>query len=395
MFERILVPIDNSSHSEHSAEMAIALAEKFNSKLVGCHVYAARLHDARFRQMEAGLPDRYQEKNELRRQRQIHDSLITTGLQTISESYLDVFTTRCQQSGVSCERRVIEGTNYAGLVKEAEAGEYDLVVMGDRGLGAVEGSLIGSVCERVTRQVRCDVLVTKNRLPLDRGVIVAVDGSAQSRAGLKAALNIAKAFDAEVEAVSVFDPNFHIAAFRSLAGVLSEEASKIFRFQEQERLHEEVIHNGLEKIYQGHLDAAATFARTEGIELKTTLLAGKPFQQILRYLQERKPSLLAVGRFGIHRTDSLDIGSTAENLLRLSACNILISNGEESLPETPSHLKEAIEVSWTQEAEARLENVPAFARAMARRAIEDYALRHGYPAVTPEVMTEARGKMGM
>ncbi|MBI2936394.1 MAG: PCP reductase family protein [Chloroflexi bacterium] len=47
---------------------------------------------------------------------------------------------------------------------------------------------------------------------------------------------------------------------------------------------------------------------------------------------------------------------------------------------------------WTEEAEKRLENVPAFARGMARKAIERYALEEGYDRITPEVMDGAREK---
>jgi hypothetical protein len=32
---------------------------------------------------------------------------------------------------------------------------------------------------------------------------------------------------------------------------------------------------------------------------------------------------------------------------------------------------------------------------MARKAIEDYAREHGYHEITTDVMTEARGEMGM
>jgi Proto-chlorophyllide reductase 57 kD subunit len=39
--------------------------------------------------------------------------------------------------------------------------------------------------------------------------------------------------------------------------------------------------------------------------------------------------------------------------------------------------------------------VPAFIRPMARKAIERYAEGKGYPAVTEDVMDEARGVMGM
>ena len=90
-FKTILIPVDNSEHSNFAIDMGISLAKKFDSTLIGNHVYAARLHDQRFTQMESGLPPEYQEPQELKRQRNIHDSLITKGLQIISDSYLDYF----------------------------------------------------------------------------------------------------------------------------------------------------------------------------------------------------------------------------------------------------------------------------------------------------------------
>ncbi len=395
MYRRILVPVDNSLYSDFSVRLAVDLGGKLGAHLVGCHVYAARLHDDRFRQMETGLPPRYQGNDELQRQRQVHDSLISKGLQLISDSYLDPFEETCRQAGVCCQRRVVEGTNYVELAKEAENNGCDLVTIGIRGLGAVEESVIGGVCERVVRKVRCAVLVAKNASPLNGSIVAAVDGSPRSLAGLRAAVALGKAFGAPVEVVAAFDPYFHGMAFRSLAGVLSEEAGKVFRFREQERLHDEIIHDGLRKLYESHLESAVTFARSQGLAVTSTLLAGKAFQKVLHHVRERRASLLVIGRFGAHHTGNADIGSTTENLLRLAPCHVLIANGEEQQAVADVPVKEAAPVPWTREAEAKLQRVPPFARGMARNAIDDYARRHGYAEVTPEVMDEARGKMGM
>ena len=54
-----------------------------------------------------------------------------------------------------------------------------------------------------------------------------------------------------------------------------------------------------------------------------------------------------------------------------------------------------IGVTWTAEAEARLERIPSFIRAMARRSIERFAEGKGYPSVTESVMDEARAVFGM
>lgn len=49
-------------------------------------------------------------------------------------------------------------------------------------------------------------------------------------------------------------------------------------------------------------------------------------------------------------------------------------------------------VVWTEEGEKRLENVPAFVRGMARKAIERYAIEEGYDEITLDVMDRARAK---
>ena len=117
---------------------------------------------------------------------------------------------------------------------------------------------------------------------------------------------------------------FHYTAFNNIAGVLSEEAGKLFRFKEQEKLHEEIIDKGLAKIYQDHLNTAKRVAEADGLEITTTLLSGKPYEQILKYINDTSPSLLVIGRLGVHSANGLDIGSNTENLLRFAPCNILI-----------------------------------------------------------------------
>jgi nucleotide-binding universal stress UspA family protein len=101
----------------------------------------------------------------------------------------------------------------------------------------------------------------------------------------------------------------------------------MFRFKDQEKLHDEIIDDGLGKIYRDYLDRAVRMGQDEGVAVKSALLAGKAYDEIKKYLENKPPSLLVVGRFGAHKTDEQDIGSTAENLLRLAPCNVLISGG--------------------------------------------------------------------
>ena len=92
----------------------------------------------------------------------LHGSLINLGLKLISDSYLDVFRKKCQEANVPHEGLLLEGKNYYELIKEVRKNGYDLVILGVVGLGAVKGSMIGSVCERVVRRINTDVLIVKN-----------------------------------------------------------------------------------------------------------------------------------------------------------------------------------------------------------------------------------------
>jgi nucleotide-binding universal stress UspA family protein len=387
VYRKIYVPLDNSDHSNAAIEVAVRLAQATEAKLVGCHVYAARMHDVRFKQMEYTLPDEYQQEQELERQRKIHDSLITRGLQLISDSYLEVMKAACDHAGLPLEYKTFDGKNWECLVDDINDSDYDLVIMGALGMGAVKDSMVGSVTDRVLRRIRVDSLVIRDTHPFrddasDR-IVVAIDGSPQSFASLRTALELARVFEKTVEAVSVYDPYLHYAMFNGIVDVLSAEASKVFRFKEQEQLHEEIIDTGLAKIYESHLRVAESLARDEGVDIKTTLLDGKAFKKVLQYVRQDPPWLLLMGRIGVHSAAEMDIGSNSDNLLRLAPVSVLLSS-RTLVP--PIDLQAEASVTWTEEAEARMEKVPAAFRAITRTAICRYAMERGHSIISSSII---------
>jgi len=393
MYKSIYIPVDNSDYSNTAIDIGMMLAKQYGSKVIGSHAYAAKLHDRRFKQMEAGLPEEYHDENELERQRKIHDSLITRGLEIITDSYLDIIDQKANESNVPMERVSLEGKNYKVLVQDIVKNGYDLVILGALGVGAVRESVIGSVCERTIRRVRkSDIFVVKETAapkPGDLGkIVVAVDGSHHSFGGFKTALALAKTYKMEMEVISAFDPYYHYAVFNSISGVLNEEAGKVFRFKEQEKLHEEVIDSGLAKIYQSHLEVCSKLAEDAGVTIKTSLLDGKPFEKVLQYVKKERPWLLVIGRIGAHSDDEMDVGSNTENLVRMAPCNILVSN-RTYIP--PIDAIAEYTVAWTEEASKRMEKVPIFARGVAKTAVYRYAIEKGYSIITNSVVDGAMG----
>jgi nucleotide-binding universal stress UspA family protein/rubrerythrin len=387
MYKEIYVPVDNSDYSNQACVIGVDVARQFGGRVAGCHAYAAKMHDVRFRQMESGLPEEFRDEDEMQRQRKIHDQLITKGLEIITDSYIDVLEPLCEKYDVELVRRSLEGKNFKVIVEDVNDGDYDLVVIGAMGMAAVKDTVLGTVTERVVRRLtKADTLIVKDldRSPFEH-IVVAVDGSPKSLGGLKRAIELAREFGGTVEAISVFDPYFHYAMFHSIAGVLSSKAQKVFRFKEQEKLHEEIIDSGLAKIYTAHLEIARKIAADEGVDLKTTLLAGKPFEQTMKYVNEVNPTLVVMGRIGYHSDDEMDIGGNTENMMRYLNTNVLVGNYEYQAPDLYTAEEH---MTWTNEALERLDRIPGFVVGMATGAIIRYAVEKGYTVITSGVIDE-------
>jgi nucleotide-binding universal stress UspA family protein len=391
-YKSILLAVDSSEHSDKATNEAVKLAKLCDAKITATHVYAAKLHDIRFRQMEGGLPEQYRREKELEKQRETHDDLITRGLSIITDSYLIQVQKACDNANINYENCPLEGKNYRELTQETNNGNYDLLVMGSLGVGAIAGSKLGSVCERVSRRTNIDTLIIKQlENNVDKGsIVVAIDGSERSYGGLITAISLAKHWQVDVKVVAAFDPYFHYVAFNRIAGVLSEEAGKIFKFKEQEKLHEEIIDSGLAKIYQGHLDIAKTIVEEYGVEIETKLLDGKPYDAIKKYCDKINPSLLIIGKLGIHADNDLDIGGNTEQLLRNINCAVLLS---QRTYKPRLDVIADVTTSWSKEAEERLQKAPSFVRNMARMAILRYAQERNHTVITARIVDEATAKL--
>lgn len=385
---RLLVAVDGSDHANRALAEAVRLAAANGGTVSGIHAYAARLHDRRFREMESGLPERYRKETELERQRVVHDDLITRGLGIVSDGYHEAAEKQCRTAGLSYRGLSPEGKNYRCITESITDGGFDLLAMGAVGLGSEPGMLIGTVCERVARRSPIDLLVIrKPSMRIGDGpIVVGLDGSARSFGALRLALDLGRRLGAPVHAVAAYDPYFHYVAFRRIAGVLSDEKSRLFRFGEQEKLHEELIDDGLAKIYRSHLEIAREIAAADGAELHCTLLDGKPYRAVQRYSKDCGASLLLIGRTGIHADPGLDIGGNAENLLRAAPCHVWLTV-RAFTPPLDTVARETM--GWTEEAEQRLARVPEAVRAMVRTAILRFASERGHTVVTSGVVDEA------
>ncbi len=68
------------------------------------------------------------------------------------------------KSGCAVETKLLEGADPADLIVEtAQRDGSDLLVMGDRGLGAVESYLLGSIASKLVHHAPCSTLIVKGK----------------------------------------------------------------------------------------------------------------------------------------------------------------------------------------------------------------------------------------
>jgi nucleotide-binding universal stress UspA family protein len=398
MYHRILTALDGSEPSNHAAAAAINLAPASQDvQLFGCHVYAAAMHYTRFGEMEPGLPDQYQEEDKINHLRNTHDGLITEGMKTISDAYLEPLAQEARRQSISWEGITPEGRNYVELLRVIDQKQPDLVVIGACGHGTVPESALGSLAEKLLLHApKPDLLLMRKAWEFKgRPLVVGIDGSAESYAALQRALGIAEWEDARVDLVAVFDPYFHSGVFRTIAGSLPEDKKKRFNFVAQEKLHDEIIDRGLEKLYEEKLLRGKALAEERGVEVQTRVIKGKVFPQLHHYAELEGAGLLVVGRWGLHREEVSLIGSNALNLARICNTNLLVVAPFASPIDLPALPQTQETFTWTPDAKKAMERVPEFARGMARKAVEQYGRDKGLSEITTGTVQEVAGRFGM
>lgn len=57
--------------------------------------------------------------------------------------------------------KLLEGRPSDRIIEAAKEGNFDLIVMGSRGLGGIKRFFLGSVSDRVADEAECPVLIVK------------------------------------------------------------------------------------------------------------------------------------------------------------------------------------------------------------------------------------------
>ncbi|MDP6943680.1 MAG: universal stress protein, partial [Myxococcota bacterium] len=201
-------------------------------------------------------------------------------------------------AGIAFEGKTFDGKNFEQIVSDIQESDYDLVVLGALGQGAVKPSRAGSVCERTLRRTAVDTLVVRdaleNELAGDGAIAVAIDGSTWSWGAFNAACSLAEAAGRTLDILVVHEPD-----------------------------------SQADGLLEAHLALARKVAKGRGLKVRTTALDGLPFDVLNEHITRTAPWLIAVGRHGIDAGElDREVGSLTEHLIRSADCNVLVGGSE-------------------------------------------------------------------
>ena len=155
LFRKILVPLDGSEHSLRALEIAVQIAKKFDGKITLIHLYSVGVRPIIMPEPTTLTPSRVPVMAPA------EFSKVVEAARKAGTNILADGEKRVETEGVQVEKLLKEGHTVQEILKTAREGEFDLIVMGARGVSKIREILLGSVSDGVIRNAPCPVLVTK------------------------------------------------------------------------------------------------------------------------------------------------------------------------------------------------------------------------------------------
>jgi nucleotide-binding universal stress UspA family protein len=146
---KILVPVDGSHESFRAAKQAQCIAKNDGSAVTFLSVI---IQDCNPSFSDAVL----NEKEYVFLHGEITNIKIAN-----AEKMLDDLIASLDCTDIDIATKIVVGFPHPEIVSTAKKGNYDLIVMGHRGLNAFKRLFLGSVTKRVIIDARCSVLVVK------------------------------------------------------------------------------------------------------------------------------------------------------------------------------------------------------------------------------------------
>jgi nucleotide-binding universal stress UspA family protein len=188
--KKILVPVDFSNHAEYALKVAAQIAKKNNGEILLIHMLELPVsgNDALSRTHE--IPELMLFKN--------------MAIQKLDDLMMSDYL-----EGIKVTEIIQFEMAFDGIVKNAEAHNADLIVMGSHGAKGAQEMFIGSNTEKVVRHSHIPVLVIKREEPNfnANSFVFASDFSDEIKKPFEKVVAFANKFDSHIHLVNINTPN--------------------------------------------------------------------------------------------------------------------------------------------------------------------------------------------
>ncbi|WP_078427727.1 universal stress protein [Alkalihalobacterium alkalinitrilicum] len=140
MYKKILLAYDGSEHSKRAGENAIHIAKCGGAESILEIVYAVDATKAK------------------------HDVLSNWNSLSLEEKRKELLTgvtKKASDEGVKYEIKILQGEAGPSIIKYANENNFDLVIIGSRGLDRIQEFVLGGVSHKVAKRVKCPILIVK------------------------------------------------------------------------------------------------------------------------------------------------------------------------------------------------------------------------------------------
>lgn len=150
---KILAPIDGSEPAGRALDFALDLAEKYSAEILLLSVVQPIVVPMlSYPTIGVSQPvppvviSGYSKKLKVS-----HEELLSKALQKIKKA----------KPHLKVSKKIAEGRPSTKIIETAKEGNFDIIVMGSRGLGGIKEFFLGSVSDRVANEATCPVLIVK------------------------------------------------------------------------------------------------------------------------------------------------------------------------------------------------------------------------------------------
>lgn len=305
---KILLAVDGSEEARRAARLAMTLAEGLDSEL---HLVHAGPMPSVYAYPESVIYD-----TDL--QGEVREAARRTAREKLAAEADAVGV-----SGKAAGTHTPVGRPDAEIVRVAEEIRAGLIVVGSRGLGPIRRAVMGSVSGSVVRHAHCPVLVVRDGGGAGAGlggpIVLAVDGSEESKLASRAAAEISASSGSPVHVIYV----------------MPSEA----KLYGQHRYSEDVKRSLLEEAKAGarkFLDEQAEGVRSAGgTVVQTYLGTGRPDEEIVELAEEVGAGMVVIGSRGLGGIRRALVGSVSDSVVRHAHCPVLVvrrTDYDESAP---------------------------------------------------------------